>query len=404
MWFRVPLRNLSRNFRRTALSLAIIGLGTALTFIVLGFVYSSIDIIQDSLLRRYGNLQIARTEVWNDATNELISPVADDVVSSVEVSLDDIPEVEEYSSQLSFTALLVANRSSNPVKVIAIEPGKEVISYGDSIVRGENLKKGKTDSALVGQALAERLGVKVGDRIRLIVETGEGERNSGAVDINGIYTAQSEEVEGRQIYLPIAYGQDLVGKSAVGRIAVKLKNREASERVARQLENQFESASLSLETRTWKELSSFYEMLSSFFGLIFGFLVVVVSVLVFFIVLQVLTMSFLERSREVGTVRALGTLRGEVFRMFVVESIALGAAGAVLGLALGSVAAVAFNAVGINWTPPGSVEPVVLTVVMGWSNIWPAALISLAATVISSFYPAFRMSREDIVDSLRVEE
>ena len=404
MWFRVPLRNLSRNFRRTALSLAIIGLGTALTFIVLGFVYSSIDIIQNSLLRRYGNLQIARTEVWDDTTDELISPMEGDLVSSVEVYLDENPEVEEHSSQLSFTALLIADRSSNPVKVIGIEPEKGVISYGDSIVQGENLKKGISDSALIGQALAERMGVKPGDRIRLIVETEEGKRNSGTVEITGIYKAQSKEVEGRQIYLPISYGQELAGKAGIDRIAVKLRNRGASERIARQLEDQFESASLPLETRTWKELSSFYEMLRSFFGLIFGFLVVVVSVLVFFIVLQVLTMSFLERSREVGTVRALGTLRGEVFRMFVVESIALGTAGAGLGLALGLVVAVAFNAVGINWTPPGSVDPVVLTIKMGWSNIWPAALISLAATVISSFYPAFRMSREDIVDSLRVEE
>jgi putative ABC transport system permease protein len=404
MWFLIPLRNLRRNVRRTALSLAIIGLGTALTFVVLGFVYSSIDIIQGSLLQRYGNIQIARNEVWNDKTDELTSPMSGEVISAVEEDLDQIPEVEEYSPQLSYTSLLVAGASSNPVNVVGIDPEKEVISYGDSIVRGADLEGGGSPSVLVGQKLAESLGISPGERIRLIVESGKDGGNTGTIEVAGIYTAQSDEVEGRQIYLPLSYSQELVGEKAVGRIAVKLDNRGATERIARELENQLESASLSLGTRTWKELSSFYEMLSNFFGLIFGFLIVVVSVLVFFIVLQVLTMSFLERSREVGTVRALGTLQGEIFRMFVVESFVLGALGAVLGLGLGSLIALVFNGIGINWTPPGSVEPVVLTVKLGWSNIWPAALISILATVISSFYPAFRMSREDIVDTLRVDE
>lgn len=386
------------------MSLAIIGLGTALTFVVLGFVYSSIDIIQDSLLQRYGNIQIARNEVWNDTTNELTSPLSGDLVSAVENDLAQIPEVEEYSSQLSYTALLVSNRSSKPVKVVGIDPEKEVVSYGDSIVEGTGLGKGTSPSVLVGQTLAESLGITPGKRIRLIVESGEDGGNTGTIEVAGIYTAQSDEVEGRQIYLPISYSQELVGKEVVGRMAIKLNNRGASERIARELEDQFKSASLPLGTRSWKELSSFYEMLSNFFGLIFGFLVVVVSVLVFFIVLQVLTMSFLERSREVGTIRALGTLQGEVFRMFVIESFVLGTFGAALGLGLGSGIALAFNSIGINWTPPGSVEPVILTVKLGWSNIWPAALISVSATVISSFYPAFRMSREDIVDTLRVEE
>ncbi len=403
MWFRIPLRNLQRNVRRTALSLAIIGLGTALTFVVLGFVYSSIDIIQGSLLKRYGNIQIARSEVWNDDGNELSSPMSEEVISSVEDELSRIPEVEEYSTQLSYTALLVAGASSNPVRVVGIDPEKEVVSYGDSLVEGEDLTAGGSPSVLVGQSLAESLGVSPGDRIRLIVDSGDGS-STGTIEVAGIYKAQSEDVEGRQIYLPISYSQELVGEEVVGRMALALSNRGDTERVARQLEDELKSASVPLGTRTWTELSSFYEMLSNFFGLIFGFLVVVVSVLVFFIVLQVLTMSFLERSREVGTVRALGTLRGQVFRMFVIESFVLGAVGALLGLGLGTAISFAFNSIGINWTPPGSVEPVVLTVKLGWSNVWPAALISLVATVVSSFYPAFRMSREDIVDTLRVEE
>jgi putative ABC transport system permease protein len=404
MWLKIPFRNLSRNVRRTVLSLAIIGLGTAMTFVVLGFVYSSVDIIQDSLLGRYGNIQIARKKVWEENAKELSNPIRAGALSGLRDTLERIPEVEKVSTQISFTGLLLAGNSSKPVKFVGIDTENEVVSYGDSIARGENLSSASSDSVLVGESLASELGVNPGESVRLIVETEYSNRSTGSRVISGLYTAQSEEVEKRQVYMPISSAQKLVGKNVVGRLAIALKNRSSTDRVARNLRQNAGITSLSLGVRTWKQLSSFYKMLNSFFGLIFGFLVVVVSVLVFFIVLQVLTMSFLERTREVGTIRALGTRSGEVFRMFVSESFLLGLTGAVLGLGFGILLALGFNLLGINWTPPGSVEPVVLTVKIGWANVWPPVLISLVATVVSSFYPAYRTAGTDIVETLRVEE
>ena len=404
MWLKIPLRNLSRNFRRTALSLAIIGLGTAMTFVVFGFVYSSIDIIQNSLLGRYGNIQIARKPVWEENAKELSYPISSDALSELKDMLGRNPEVEKVSSQISFTGLLLSGNSSKPVKFVGIDTENEVVSYGDSIAKGEGLGASSNNSVLVGESLASELGVSPGGQIRLIVETEESGRTFGERIVAGLYTAQSEEVEKRQVYLPISSAQELVGNDVVGRLAIELRNRGSTDRIAGDLRENKEISSLSLGVRTWKQLSSFYKMLSNFFGLIFGFLVVVVSVLVFFIVLQVLTMSFLERIREVGTIRALGTRSGEVFRMFVSESFLLGMAGAVLGLVFGVLLAFGFNSLGINWTPPGSVEPVILTVKMGWANVWPPVLLSLVATVVSSFYPAYRTARTDIVETLRVEE
>lgn len=375
-----------------------------MTFVVLGFVYSSIDIIQDSLLGRYGNIQIARKKVWEENAKELSYPISSSALSDLKGMLGRIPEVEKVSSQISFTGLLLSGNSSKPVNFVGIDTENEVVSYGDSIAEGENLRSTSSNSILIGESLARELGVAPGEQVRLIVKTEGSNRSTGKRVVAGLYTAQSEEVEKRQVYLPITSAQKLVGKNVVGRLAIELKNRSSTDRVARDLRKDEGITSLSLGIRTWKQLSSFYKMLNSFFGLIFGFLVVVVSVLVFFIILQVLTMSFLERTREVGTIRALGTRSGEVFRMFVSESFLLGLTGAIIGLAFGILLALGFNSLGINWTPPGSVEPVVLTVKMGWANAWPPVLISLVATVVSSFYPAYRTAGTDIVKTLRVEE
>ncbi len=402
MWFLIPFRNLTRNLRRTALSLAIIGLGTALSFVVLGFVYSSVDIIQENLLKRYGNFQIAREGAFN-SDGDLDSLILPSELDSISQQLEASSEVVDSTKLLTFSGLLNDGSSSLPVNISGIEPDSDVISYDENLITGTGLDPGRKQGFLAGEALVRDTGLELGDQVTLFVRTGEG-RGTGQVELLGVFKAQSEEVGSRQIYLPFSYAQELVGIEAAGRVAVALEDRERTDSVATSFQEYLDRASGALSVKTWQELSSFYEMLTSFFTLIFGFLVLVVSLLVFFIILEVLTLSFLERSREVGTIRALGTRRGEVFRIFVVESIVLGSLGAVIGLLLGAGLALAFNLAGINWTPPGSIEPVVLTVKMSLANAWPPVLIALGATVISSFYPAYRMANTDIVGSLRVEE
>ena len=84
-------------------------------------------------------------------------------------------------------------------------------------------------------------------------------------------------------------------------------------------ESQLDSLSFPLQVRTWYELSPIYQQLAGYFDILFGFLTLAVFILVFFIILQVLTLAFLERTREIGTIRALGTTRGQVFSQLLVD-------------------------------------------------------------------------------------
>jgi putative ABC transport system permease protein len=123
-------------------------------------------------------------------------------------------------------------------------------------------------------------------------------------------------------------------------------------------------------------------------------------VLVFFIVLQVLTLSFLERTREVGTIRAIGTKRYQVFLMFFMESVFLGLLGGLIGIVAGWLAGQGFNALGIGWTPPGAIEPVPVRLRLELKNaVWPF-LISAMATALSALYPALHSARLNVVEAL----
>jgi len=257
-------------------------------------------------------------------------------------------------------------------------------------------------AVLVGRSFAEQLQLRPGDVITLTVTTVAGAFNASPLEIAGIYRFTSSQVEGQQIYLPLQFGQRLLNTDGVGRLVVMLDDLDATQPARARIQAGLDVTTSGLEVKTWDELSPFYEQLTGFFNALFGVVTLAVSVLVFFIILQVLTMSFLERTREVGTIRALGTKRGEVFRLFFAESIWLALLGSGTGVAFGLVLGLAFNAVGIEWQPPGTVEPVVLGIRLTVQTAWLPFVVSVFATLLSAVFPSIQSARLRVVDALRV--
>jgi len=118
-------------------------------------------------------------------------------------------------------------------------------------------------------------------------------------------------------------------------------------------------------------------------------------------VLEVLTMSFLERTREVGAIRAFGTTRGRVFRSFLLEGIFLGVIGGIAGMVIGTVIALVFNAIGVTWTPPGAAIPQPLRVQITAYALLLPFFTAIASTFLSTLYPAAKNARLRIVEALR---
>ncbi|MCS7197424.1 MAG: FtsX-like permease family protein [Candidatus Bipolaricaulota bacterium] len=396
----IPLRNLSRNRRRTLLSLAIIALGTAMIYAVRGYVDESMLTIRQGTVRQFGNLQIASPLLWAEKTENfqyLISP--EDVGRIVEV-LREIPEVTAYTAQLNLSGLAITERKTKVVRATALEPQNQALDYNDLVVEGSGLNPDDRAKALIGRSLAEELQLKPGDFFNLTTTTVDGAYNVGPLQVTGIYTLNNAAIEGQLIFMPLTYGQILLDTSGVAKIIVKLASIDQTDRVAQLVQSKLAQAGLEFEVRTWVQLAEFYRQIRSFFDILFGFLTIAVSVLVFFIVLQVLTLSFLERTREVGTIRAIGTKRYQVFLMFLMESVFLGVLGGLLGVVGGWVIGQGFNALGIGWTPPGAIEPVPVRLRLELGNAVAPFMVSLLATLFSALYPAAHSARLNVVEAL----
>ncbi len=403
MGLLLPLRNLLRNRRRTLLSVAIISLGTALSLFVLGFFGDSKASIAESQVQQFGNLQLASAEFWNESDDDeaLLNPEAFQQATTIVASH---PEVVSSTPQLTLSGLVAAGTETRAVSALGYVPGNDALDYGNLVVAGRALEADDVAGVVVGQSLADQMVLAVGDVLTLTTTTSSGAFNALPIRIIGIYRFSSEQVEGRQVFVPIALAQSLRVTRDVERIVVRLRDEDlaVTSSIRDELDLELAAAGLSVQGRTWDELSVFYEQLIGFFDTIFGFVALALSILVFFIILQVLTLSFLERTREFGTVRALGTKRHELFRMLLLEGGGLAVFGSLAGVIVGVGLAAIFNAVGVSWQPPGTVEPQTLAIRLTGSTVWLPLLISVTATILSSVFPAARASRMQVVDALRI--
>jgi len=403
MLWLLPLRSLWRNRRRALLSIAIISLGTALSLFVLGFLDNARGQIEGNSVDEYGNYQVASPALWNDTADGyeyLLSPAH---VATIQSIASENSAYVGSTAQLQFPGLIAVGDRTQVVRVTALEPGNGILDFAKLVTTGRPLEPTDAAGILIGRSLADRLSLDVGDVATLTLTTVAGAYNASPLQVIGIYAFSSEQVELQTLILPLRFAQLLLNTQGVDRIVVSLDRVAASTPAAEATQRALAAQGLPLEARTWDDLSPIYKQLSSYFDILFGFLSLAVSVLVFFIILQVLTLAFLERTREIGTLRALGTTRGEIFRLFFSESGWLALIGSMLGVAAGVALGFGFNAIGIEWLPPGTVEETKLSVDVGLSTALLPFAVSVIATVLSALYPALQAARLRVVDALRVD-
>jgi putative ABC transport system permease protein len=165
----------------------------------------------------------------------------------------------------------------------------------------------------------------------------------------------------------------------------------------------FKENRLDLEVRDFGELSPFYVQVVQMFSSIFLFIAMVMGVIVLFAVINTMTMNVMERTNEVGTIRALGVRRAGIRSQFTIEGVLIGAIGATVGAALACAIAALVNYAGLTWIPPGNATAVPLRLaVAGHPALLFGAWFGLAIiTTLAALLPANRAARLPVVDALR---
>ena len=272
------------------------------------------------------------------------------------------------------------------------------------IVDGNELASRDPRGVTLGVGLARAFGVKPGDDLTLLTTTKAGAINALAVKVRGVWESGEKAYDDRFLRVGLPEAQRVLDLESgeVQSIVLLLDATDNTAAVRARIEQLIRERGLDLEIRTWDDLALRYHQVRELFGRIFAVLTLIVSVMVVFGITNTMTMAIFERTREIGTVMALGTRRRGVVAMFVLEGFVLGVLGALAGLALGVVLAKAISAIGIQLPPPpGSTRGFTVQIFVVPAVLAQAAQLSIIAATLASLYPAWRAARVNVVEALR---
>jgi putative ABC transport system permease protein len=243
-------------------------------------------------------------------------------------------------------------------------------------------------------------------QIDLLAATAGGAPNVVQLAVGGAEPQGVKELDDNFVAMPLGLAQQLVygrGEHKATGIVLQLHRSEDLPAARARLTTLFRQKHLDLEVRDFGELSPFYGQVKNMFSAIFLFIALVMGVIVLFAVVNTMTMNVMERTNEVGTIRALGVRRAGIRSQFTVEGVLIGAIGATVGAVLALAIAALVNHAGLTWIPPGNATAVPLRLdVAGRATLVGGAWLGLAiVTTLAALLPANRAARLPVVDALR---
>jgi putative ABC transport system permease protein len=399
--FRLAVRNLLRSRGRTQMTVGVIAFGVCALMTSGGFVDDILDQLAEAVIRsQSGHLQISKEGFQRQGTRKPDQYLIDDAGGVIQEVRHRIERFDAMS-RISFSALMSNGRKDYAVLVEGIEAApEENLGTFLRVLNGRRLNERDVDAAMIGDGLASALGLGPGDHATLIAATTGGATNSVDVEIVGIFQTFSREFDARVARVPLPLAQELFGTQGVNRVVVLLDETKRTEASAEALRGAM--GAIGLEVSTWRELNDFFGKTEQLYEQQFGALRLIIFFMVLLSVANSMNMTLFERQAEFGTMRALGNRGRHVMQGVLTEGLLLGLGGAGIGVAFGVLLAQGISAVGIPMPPPPNSNSgyIARIAVDAWSAV-SAFAVGVSAALLGALFPAIRVSRTSIVDSLR---
>ena len=401
---RFAVRNLQRNRRRTLATIAAIAIGVAALVFARGWVDGVSGAIREYATdSRLGAIQI-HPAGYSKVTDLLpVNLYLREPAPLVE-QVRRTAGVTGVTQRVHFAGSLSNGEQDTLVLVTAVQPdGEQVVCPAfltSDLRQGRKLTAADSHSIVVGVELAAGLGLAPGSQVTLEARTATGQINAIDVDVVGV-AASSIPDEGKWlVVMPLATARELVGTEedeGATALVVRVADLDEAGAVSTALGR---TLGAGVEVRSWREVGLYFDQAIRTFGKAQSLLIIIVGLLALLIVANTQMLSASERTKEIGTLTALGAPRRFVRRMFLLESIATGLVAAVLGALLGAVVCMITAQVGIPFKPPN--QPVVL--VRPVTSVETALLAggaSLLVAILGALIPAWIASRRKPIEALR---
>lgn len=397
-WLRFAAANTRRNRRRSAVTVAIAALGTAAILLAGGFALSTYQALAQASARSTGHLVVARSEQFERDEDVPLQYGLDEVAALKRQLLAD-DEVRQVLPRVEFSGLVSNGDKSVVMMGVGIDPDAEFAIKGPflTVREGRVLASGERLQVMLGQGLARSLKAAPGSSLTLLASTTEGALNALDVTVAGVFGTGVPDIDRRLVYTDLDTAQKLLVTPRVSSLGVFLAGMDDTAAAQQRLQ----AAWPQLAVRTWLQQAPFYRSVKALYDRIFGALGLVIGLIVVFVVASTMAMAVVERTREIGTLRALGTLPGQLVRSFALEGLLLGSVGAAAGALLALSTSLALLVFPLQMPPPpGRSEGYPLQVAIDPTLYALTMLAVLLLAALASALVARRTVAMPVVDAL----
>jgi len=400
--FKMAFRDLGRNKRRTLLSALAVTVGLGLLVMMSGVLVGEMQgALKNTIQLFSGHIQVRGL---NYDENK-ISLKWEDLIENPQALADTVkgqyPQIVDATPRLVASGIVTRGENSRGVQVIGLDPEAEANQvYRQGLIEGEFLAADDREGILIGQPLADKLSLAVGDQINLLVNTSNGNVVEQLFTIRGIYTTNTFGYDESTVFLPLDKAQTITGaEDRASLIFIMLKDKEQAETVAAALQ------SSNYTVVTWRDMNAMIVQVEDFANAYMTIFYLIVLGITATVVSNTLVMSVFERTREIGILAAIGMKGRRILAQFLVEATLIATLGVIGGIIFGGAITYYFSIYGF----PMDISKFGLTgillenriyTVLTLDNVIYLSVLTYIVTLVASFAPARMAARMEPVDAL----
>ncbi|REL38953.1 ABC transporter permease [Rhodohalobacter sp. SW132] len=311
--------------------------------------------------------------------------------------LDRDARVNSWSARTLTDGMIQSPLTSSGVQIRGVQTDREraTTTFHENLTEGDYLDSELRNPVLLGERLADKLNVEVGNRIVLTFQDLDNEITSGSFTISGLFRTASNPYDERNVFVRNEDLQELLGDAVFHEIAVMLQDEDLSDAVTGDINNEFEN----ITAESWYELSPELRYITDMGGGLIVYIMAVIMLALAFGILNTMLMAIFERMRELGMLLAIGMNKMRVFFMIMLESVILTLTGAAGGLLLAWLTLEYLGEKGIDMTAVGGesmaefgYDAVVYPIAYTNDYITTITLVVITA-LLAAIYPAFKALR-----------
>ena len=423
---KMAFRNIGRNKRRTILSAIAISVAVMMVLFMRGYIGGVTDSMFDSLIKiQTGHIKIMHSEYHDKEDMMPLEYMVDGFdgagYKQLIPLLESVEGVEIIAPRIKFGVLLSFKEKSRMVQGIGIDPHQEdaVSSLSKTMVEGQYLgDNADLRSMIIGGGLADKLGIKLGDKLTVVSRTAYDSLKGMTFEVTGVFRYGISSLDSKLFYVPIGAAARLLEmEDGASELIVMIDKPENADKIADDIKSTFQNSAdkmsaLSEDDSTppysvipWQQQEGILAMFETGISM-YKYFYIGLLILASTVIINTTMMVIYERTKEIGTIGALGMTSRQIVLLFIIEAMIVSAIGSFIGMIVGGGLDLLLSITGINLNAlsGGSMDMVVTDIIyphFGLSILVGSFLFGVVVASAIAHIPARRAAKVDPVEALR---